>query len=190
MITALQHESTMNRLSLSAALLAFALVAATPARAQHHSGDGPSPAQHSPYAGMQAREIKALSEQQLSDLRAGRGMSMALPAELNGYPGPAHVLELATALELSAAQAVRTRELSAQMQRESAAQGEEVIAAERSLDALFKERRANPENLAGATALAAQAQGRLRAAHLRYHLLMLEVLAPRQVAAYNRLRGY
>jgi Spy/CpxP family protein refolding chaperone len=100
------------------------------------------------------------------------------------------VLELAAQLELTAAQVARTRDLFAQMQRETAAQGEEVIAAERSLDALFKERRANPENLAGATALAAQAQGRLRAAHLRYHLLMLEVLAPQQVAAYNRLRGY
>ena len=47
----------------------------------------------SPYAGMQTRAIKALSDQQIADLRAGRGMGMALPAELNGYPGPAHVLE-------------------------------------------------------------------------------------------------
>jgi Spy/CpxP family protein refolding chaperone len=193
----------MNRPSLSASLLTIALVAAAPAQAQHHAGDAapsaqaqhhagdaaPS-AQHSPYAGMQAREIKALSEQQLADLRAGRGMSMALSAELNGYPGPAHVLELATQLELTAAQAARTRDLFAQMQRETAAQGEEVIAAERSLDALFKERKANTENVAGATARAAQAQGRLRAAHLRYHVLMLEVLGPQQVTAYNRLRGY
>ena len=48
-----------------------------------------------PYAGMQARQIKALSEQQISDLDAGRGMGLALAAELNGYPGPSHVLELA-----------------------------------------------------------------------------------------------
>ena len=40
----------------------------------------------SPYAGMQTRAIKALSDQQIADLRAGRGMGMALP-------GPAHVLE-------------------------------------------------------------------------------------------------
>jgi hypothetical protein len=55
----------------------------------------------SPYAGMQTRAIKALSDQQIADLRAGRGMGMALPAELNGYPGPAHVLELADKLELT-----------------------------------------------------------------------------------------
>jgi hypothetical protein len=35
---------------------------------------------------MQAHSVKALSEQQLADLRAGRGMGMALAAELNGYP--------------------------------------------------------------------------------------------------------
>ncbi len=50
----------------------------------------------SPYAGMQTRPIKALSDQQITDLKAGRGMGLALHAELNGYPGPAHVLECAT----------------------------------------------------------------------------------------------
>jgi hypothetical protein len=53
---------------------------------------------------MQTRPIKALSEQQVADLQAGRGMGLALPAELNGYPGPAHVLELADKLGLSADQ--------------------------------------------------------------------------------------
>jgi hypothetical protein len=46
----------------------------------------------SPYAGMQTRPIKALSKQQVVDLKAGRGMGLALAAELNGYPGPIHVL--------------------------------------------------------------------------------------------------
>jgi hypothetical protein len=36
----------------------------------------------------------------------------------------------------------------------------------------------------------AVAQGKLRAAHLRYHLTMIEILSPDQVAAYSRLRGY
>ena len=55
----------------------------------------------SPYTGMQTRPIKALSEQQVADLRAGRGTGLALAAELNGYPGPSHVLELADKLELT-----------------------------------------------------------------------------------------
>jgi hypothetical protein len=47
-----------------------------------------------PYAGLEARSTKALSEKQTADLRAGRGMGLALPAEPNDYPGPDHVLGL------------------------------------------------------------------------------------------------
>ena len=64
---------------------------------------------HAPYAGMQNRDVKALTEQQVADLRAGRGMGMALPAELNGYPGPMHVLELADRLSFSADQRERVQ---------------------------------------------------------------------------------
>ena len=38
------------------------------------------------YAGLQERPIRALSEQQIADLKAGRGIGLALAAELNGYP--------------------------------------------------------------------------------------------------------
>ena len=38
-----------------------------------------------PYAGFELRSIKALSDQQVADLKAGRGMGLALAAELNGY---------------------------------------------------------------------------------------------------------
>jgi hypothetical protein len=65
-----------------------------------------------PYAGLEARSIKTLSDQQIGDLRAGRGMGLALAAELNGYPGPMHVLELADALGLSANSVRRFRNYS------------------------------------------------------------------------------
>ncbi|MCW5636190.1 MAG: hypothetical protein KIT17_22835 [Rubrivivax sp.] len=139
---------------------------------------------------MQTRALKALSEQQLADLRAGKGMSLALPAELNGHPGPAHVLELAESLELSAAQKARTQALFAQMQRDAQLAGEEVIAAETALDLLFREKKVSAASLGLATASAAAAHGRLRMTHLRYHLNMMDVLTPGQVATYNRLRGY
>ena len=74
------------------AALAIALVGVAPAA---------WPQTHQPYAGLQARPVKALSDQQIADLKAGRGMGLALAAELNGYPGPMHVLELATPLGLS-----------------------------------------------------------------------------------------
>ena len=162
-----------------------ALTLAPVVLAQHARGG-----HHASYAGMLDRPIKALSEQQLADLRAGKGMSLALPAELNGYPGPSHALELAEPLKLSATQRARTQELFTQMQREAKAAGDEVIAAETALDTLFREKRATAEAVAAATTQAAQAHGRLRQTHLRYHLAMMDVLSSDQVAAYNRLRGY
>jgi Spy/CpxP family protein refolding chaperone len=176
----------LNANSLSSALLAVlaGASAAPAARAQHDH------AQHAPYAGQQQRAVKSLSDPQLADLRAGRGMSMALPAELNGYPGPSHTLELAQPLGLTPQQRARTEALFAQMQLEARAAGAVWIDAESALYRLFSERAATPEALRAATAAAAQAQGRLRETHLRYHLAMLEVLTPEQVAAYNRLRGY
>ena len=68
-------------------------------------------AAQAPYAGMEARPIKALSEQQVADLKAGRGMGLALVAELNGYPGPSHLLELADQLGLSDAERSTVRGL-------------------------------------------------------------------------------
>ena len=162
------------------------LIAAPGVPAQHAHGGHHARS----YAGMQDRPVKALSEQQVADLRAGKGMTLALPAELNGYPGPMHALELAEPLQMSPAQRARTQDLFAQMQREARALGEEVIAAETALDALFREKRATAEAVTAATAQAAQAQGRLRQTHLRYHLAMMDVLSAEQVAAYGKLRGY
>jgi hypothetical protein len=51
-------------------------------------------AQQQPYAGIQNRPIKTLSDQQIADLNAGRGMGLALAAELNGYPGPVHAIDI------------------------------------------------------------------------------------------------
>ena len=46
---------------------------------------GHAAAQHmqhqQPYTGLEARAVKALSEQQIADLKAGRGMGLAMPAE-------------------------------------------------------------------------------------------------------------
>lgn len=145
---------------------------------------------HAPYAGFQTREIKALSPQQIEDLKAGKGMSLALPAELNGYPGPSHSLELAEKLKLSADQKKRLQALFDAMSKEAKAIGLEVIEAERTLDGLFKNKTVNRQNLVEATKASADAQARLRASHLRYHLDTIEVLSPDQVTTYNRLRGY
>jgi hypothetical protein len=43
---------------------------------------------------MQSRAIKSLSDNDINELRRGGGWGLALAAELNGMPGPAHLLEL------------------------------------------------------------------------------------------------
>lgn len=145
---------------------------------------------HAHYGGLQSRDIKALSEADIAGLRAGRGMSLALAAELNGYPGPLHVLELADALALSPAQVDATRRLLDRMKTSAIAAGEAYIAAERTLDRLFAARTVNEAALGEALARVADAQARLRGVHLQAHLEQVRILGPEQVAEYNRRRGY
>lgn len=151
---------------------------------------GAALAQSRPYAGLESRPVKALSEQQVADLRAGRGMGLALPAELNGYPGPVHVLELAGSLGLGPEQRARTEALHVAMKAEAVPLGERLIAAEAELDRQFRERTVTPASLDAATGKIGAVQAALRAAHLRYHLSMLDVLTPEQVRRYAALRGY
>jgi Spy/CpxP family protein refolding chaperone len=147
-------------------------------------------AQHQPYAGLDARPIKALSEQQIGDLKAGRGMGLALAAELNGYPGPMHVLELADRLGLTAEQRTRVQMLFGNMRAEAVPLGEKLVAQEAELDRQFSEKLITPASLSSATAEIGQTQGALRHAHLKYHLATLDILTPEQAQRYAMLRGY
>jgi Spy/CpxP family protein refolding chaperone len=143
-----------------------------------------------PYAGLEVRSIKALSDQQIADLRAGRGMGLALAAELNGYPGPMHVLELADALDLSGQQRAKMQELFAAMKAEAMPLGEKLIAQETELDKAFASKTMTAATLAASTDAIGATHAVLRQAHLKYHLLTVEVLTPAQVQRYGELRGY
>jgi Spy/CpxP family protein refolding chaperone len=143
-----------------------------------------------PYAGMEMRAIKALSDQQIADLKAGRGMGLALAAELNGYPGPIHAIELADKLGLSPDQIGKLRELFEAMKAETVPLGMEFIAAEKALDDAFAGRTITLASLDAETQKIGATQGRLRAAHLKYHLTTVAVLTPEQSERYEELRGY
>lgn len=172
-------------------LLAVA-VAAGPALAQHHgssTGHAESAVPNST-SGIEVRPVKALSDEAIADLRAGRGMGLALAAELNSYPGPLHVLILADELGLSPELRDRVAALRDAMTARTVPLGEQIIAEEGRLDDLFAERRVTPRTLAVATARIAAVQAELRTAHLEVHLTLRELLTPDQIAAYDRLRGY
>jgi len=143
-----------------------------------------------PYAGQQAGTIKALSDDDIAALRKGEGMGMAKAAELNGYPGPVHVLALAAQLKLTETQ---QRDVMATFERMTAASkplGGELIAQEQALDQLSAKGEITPDRLAAATATIGELQGRLRSVHLVAHLETRALLNADQIARYQQLRGY
>jgi Spy/CpxP family protein refolding chaperone len=143
-----------------------------------------------PYAGLQDRPIKTLSKDRIDDLRAGRGLGYALAAELNGYPGPLHVLELRSRLDLTADQHQRVETLFKQMRDEAVPLGERLIEQETTLDALFSSRTITPDLLSTTTQEIGVTEAALRATHLKFHLSTLAILTPTQARRYVELRGY
>ena len=144
----------------------------------------------SPYAGQQQRSIKALSDQEIGDLLEGRGMGLAKAGELNSYPGPLHVLQLADQLGLSDAQRAATDSLRATMRERAVSIGRQIIEAERILDRAFADGRIEPVTLRSQLDAIAILQGNLRAVHLETHLAQRSLLTPAQISRYDVLRGY
>lgn len=168
----------MIRLALACLVLAIPVSAV----AQHQG--------HSPYAGIEGREIKSLSAEDVEDLRVGRGWGLALAAELNGVPGPAHLLELKDGIGLSPDQVLTIEAIFAAMQAEAQAAGERLIAAEAAIEAAFRAGDLTPEALRTLIDAAAEARANLRFIHLSRHLETPPLLTVEQIARYNELRGY
>lgn len=144
----------------------------------------------SPYVGEQSRSIKALSERDQADLLAGKGMGLAKAAELNGYPGPMHVLELTADLSLIAEQKAATESLFKSMQERAQVVGMELVSAEGALDELFRSKKITADLLQKSVAEIGILQSRLRAIHLEAHLAQVQLLSADQIALYQKLRGY
>ncbi|MDN3721981.1 hypothetical protein QW131_29390 [Roseibium salinum] len=94
------------RPTLTAAALscALSLLPAGGALAQGHGHEHSHKNAGAPYSGLQTRDIKSLSPEDIEELRRGGGWGLALPAELNGLPGPAHLLTLKEEIGLTAEQ--------------------------------------------------------------------------------------
>lgn len=144
----------------------------------------------SPYAGQETGGIKALSSEEIAAYREGKGMGLAKAAELNHYPGPVHVLALATELALTPAQRVRTEALFKTMETEAVVLGKQLIENERQLDDMFVSKTITKENLQQSLEAIALLQGRIRQVHLQTHLAQAEILDSEQIRKYDELRGY
>ena len=142
------------------------------------------------YAGQEKREIKALSEQEVQGYLSGSGMGFAKTAELNHYPGPRHVLDLAESLQLSQEQRRLTQAIFDRMKAEAVRLGQELLSRERELETLFNEGTISRAALDQLVAEIAEVRGELRAVHLRAHLAQKPILTQHQLGLYDVLRGY
>jgi Spy/CpxP family protein refolding chaperone len=144
----------------------------------------------SPYAGQEGRAIKALSADEVQAYLSGDGMGFAKAAELNHYPGPRHVLDLADKLQLSNEQRSRTQAIFNKMKAEAVNLGQQIVEKEKLLDAEFAGGSISDAELKPRLAEIAELQGKIRATHLQAHLAQRQLLTADQIKSYDALRGY
>ncbi|NNK93425.1 MAG: hypothetical protein HKP41_03645 [Desulfobacterales bacterium] len=149
-----------------------------------------SQSQKSKYAGQETRDIKSLSDSDREELRNGQGWGLAKAAELNGVPGPAHVLELKQEISLNPEQVAEIKRLYQNMKNQAIPLGIELIELERVLNNHFADRSITAEILHESLEQIAQTQKQLRYVHLSMHLKTADLLTPEQIDLYNKLRGY
>lgn len=171
---------------LLSAIVVFALVGLammSPARAQDHSG-------HSEHVGKESREIKSLSGERVEQLLAGAGAGYALPAELNQYPGPRHVIDHASELNLSDEQLTAIQAIFDSMNAEARRLGAALVKAENDLEMAFQHNHVSEDRLKALIDTAATLDGQLRYTHLSAHLQTHALLSEDQIFEYDRIRGY
>jgi hypothetical protein len=110
-------------------------------------------------------------------------MGLAKAAELNGYPGPLHVLALAKELRLTSGQMRQVTDIRERMSAAAKPLGGEIIDREQELDGLFAQGQITADRLSAETAAIGALQGRLRSVHLAAHLETRDVPTPSSLPA-------
>lgn len=150
---------------------------------------------HSQYVGQEDRSIKALPPKDIAGLKKGSGTpfgGMAKPAELNGIPGPKHVLDMIEAekLKVTQEQESKIRSVYKKMKSDAISKGEALIRVEKEIDDGFENRSISEEELQEKIDKGVDLYGDLRNIHLKTHLEMLSILNQEQIKKYNKVRGY
>jgi hypothetical protein len=146
----------------------------------------------SPYRQQMQSGLRGLNEQEIADLKAGRGMGLARAAELHSYPGPRHVLDAVAQGKLSASpdQVQNVQQAFDTMKREAQRIGTQILAEEERLETAFQNAAITEPDLRSQVARLATLYGELRTIHLRAHLATRAILSDAQIDRYNVLRGY
>jgi hypothetical protein len=156
---------------------------------QHHP-TGHHAASPAPYAGPESRKVKALSDNEVAGYLQGEGLGLALPAELNHYPGPRHVLDLASELSLSEDQVASAKASFDRMHAEAERVGMTYVDAERRPESFFTSGATNPERLQVLVGEAGRLKAELQMIPVLAHVEMRRLLTPAQITRYDALRGY
>jgi Spy/CpxP family protein refolding chaperone len=178
-----------KQMTISTVLLALCLLLSG-SRTATVSAQADSTPTPSGYRELLNTEIRGLSPDALEAYRTGAGGGLALPAELNGYPGPRHVLDLADELGLTEDQQAEIQDLYDTMLPEAVQLGEQILQAEAALERAFRENTMDETFLEEQLAEIGALQAQLRFVHLRTHIATVEILTPDQIEQYNLLRGY
>jgi hypothetical protein len=152
-----------------------------------------SSSQISPYTGQELRDLKSLSDNDIQSLQNGTGEAfggLAKLAELNGYPGPRHVLDMASELQLTDGQRMEIERIYQNMSNKAKGIGAAIIAIEQDIDEAFANKTITQENLKLMLDKSADLYGQLRFIHLSAHLDTVQILTIEQVQMYNTMRGY
>ena len=144
----------------------------------------------SKYVGQEKREIKSLSESDIEELENGKGWGFAKAAELNGVPGPIHLLEMKKEIRLSSDQIQKIEDIYQKMKKQAIPLGLELIELERRLNNHFANRTITDNLLHELLGEIVQVRKKLRYAHLSAHLKTPDILTFEQITLYNELRGY
>ncbi len=144
----------------------------------------------SKYTESEKQPIKSLSPGDIAELKRGAGWGLAKVAELNGVPGPVHLLEMKHEILLTDSQVKKVTGIYDEMKATAIKQGEHFIMLEQELENSFQSRTITDKKLRTFLAAIADARMKLRYTHLAAHLKTPEILSADQINKYNLLRGY
>ena len=144
----------------------------------------------SKYAGQEQQTIKSLSPDDIAELRRGGGWGLAKAAELNGIPGPAHLLALKEQIPLSSRQVSEITNIYESMKAQAIELGLRLISLEQELEQHFQSGKITDEILRSSLTEISEVRKDLRYTHLATHLMTPNILSEAQIEKYNALRGY
>lgn len=182
------HQKIINYFVLAIAFLVTSGSIKAVSQQHQHNTQHQNPT--SSYIEQLNSSVRGLSSQEIDNLVNGEGAGYARMAELNSYPGPRHVLDLRSQLNLSSQQNKEIQTVFEQMNSDAKSIGKMILVKEKQLSNAFASGKISNTELEQATNELGQLYGKLRKTHLKAHLRITPLLSPQQIQKYNELRGY